>query len=110
MPFEVAPETMHWRGSHTYHGTKPKMDDLQITVANEARQFLVDQLAERPGTAYVEYSGRRKRVTEHGLMYVYNGTEDIKYTDPDSFTDGNKNKWSGTITVDLAADFRQQPI
>lgn len=103
---QVVDEHYNWRGSQTHSGTSPKMRDTEITVTNQTRDGLFNQIANRPGTAYAEYSGRSKRVTEHGEGYIYTGKEEISISDPHSDTDGRRNKWTGTVTIDLTAYFR----
>ncbi|RYC79529.1 hypothetical protein BFJ63_vAg17586 [Fusarium oxysporum f. sp. narcissi] len=111
-----SPQTVfiQWRGTQSHHGTSPKMVDTKITVENEARDKLLDLLKRRRGTVQVEYGTRSFDAPdrEHGLIYTWTGPdrESVKFRDEHSDTDGVKDKWTGTVTVDLASEFNVASI
>ncbi|KAJ6036583.1 hypothetical protein N7540_000862 [Penicillium herquei] len=97
----------HWRGSFKSGAGYPSMGATHISVANEARQQIVQNLLHRPGTAHAEYNNFRETKSKHGRKYVWNGEEEIKYSDEDSHTRTSAHgcEWTGTATVDIKAQF-----
>lgn len=85
------------------------MDDTKIIVENQARDMVLDLLKKRRGTVQVEYGIRRFDFPDrkHGNIYTWAGPsrESVKFSADDSDTDGRRNKWTGTVTVDLTSEF-----
>ena len=44
------------------------MPDLQKNLTRKVRDKLVDVIADQPGTAWVDYNGITRKVTEHGKL------------------------------------------
>ncbi|UKZ48049.1 hypothetical protein TrVGV298_002285 [Trichoderma virens] len=107
-------EFIEWRGSQTHHGTTPKMNDTKITVEGQARDLLLNNLRDRRGTVSVEYGPRKANFPdrEHGYIYIWTGKDrdQVKFSNEHSDTDGRRNKWTGTVTVDLSSEFRVRQV
>ena len=114
MSSELEPVPVHWRGSQTHRGTSPKKDDTKITVEEQARDILFNNLLTRRGTAQDQYGVSNKDFPdrEHGLLYTWTGPEreSVKFSQEDSDTDGRRDKWTGTVTVDLVSEFRVRQV
>jgi hypothetical protein len=50
------------------------MQEIEITVASQARELLMNNLAEGPRAAYVGYLARKMSFASYGLIYISNPT------------------------------------
>ncbi|OJJ05853.1 hypothetical protein ASPVEDRAFT_45316 [Aspergillus versicolor CBS 583.65] len=97
-------ETDLW-GEH--RGRHPSMPDLKNRLSVEIREKLANEVAGRPGTAYVDYKGRIRKVADHGKLYDDAHAEELTFG-PDG-SDTGKN-WHGWTTAHLKVEFDVESI
>ncbi|KAJ5110376.1 hypothetical protein N7532_000911 [Penicillium argentinense] len=91
-----------------HQGRHPSMGDLKNRLSTEVRAKLVDTIAARPGTAYVDYNGITKAVAEHGKLYDDAQGEEITFG-PDG-SDTNSSRWKGWTTAHVKTTFHFEDI
>jgi hypothetical protein len=100
-PFEAE---LH--GEH--EGRHPSMGDLKGLLSVQIKDTLVNKIAERPGTAYVDYHGHTKKVAEHGKLYD-DATNDEIWFDHDG-SDTKPGHWKGWTTAHIKANFHFEDV
>jgi lipoprotein-anchoring transpeptidase ErfK/SrfK len=91
-----------------HQGRHPSMDDLKTHLAVQVIDKLVDVIAERPGTASVDYHGRTRKVAEHGKIFDEVSDEEITFG-PDG-SDTHAGRWKGWTTAHITAKFHVESI
>jgi hypothetical protein len=91
-----------------HEGRHPSMGDLKNSLTEGVKGALVKVIAERPGTAYVDYGGRSKTVTAHGKLYDDVSAEELTFG-PDG-SDTKPGHWRGWTTAHLKATFRFEDV
>ena len=84
------------------------MRDLKTRLAADVKKALVDVIAERPGTAWVDYHGHTKKVAEHGKLYD-DATFDEIWFDHDG-SDTKPGHWKGWTTAHIKASFHCEDV
>ncbi|KAJ5438350.1 uncharacterized protein N7458_009348 [Penicillium daleae] len=84
------------------------MRDLKTRLVADVKKALVEVIAERPGTAWVDYHGHTKKVAEHGKLYD-DATNDEIWFDHDG-SETKPGYWKrGTIAY-LTATFHVEDV
>ncbi|KAJ5725760.1 uncharacterized protein N7483_007117 [Penicillium malachiteum] len=86
-----------------HEGRHPSMQDLKNRLSSDIKVNLADIIAERPGTAYVDYDGITRKVAEHGRLYDDAFDENITFG-PDG-SDTISSRWKGWTTAHIKTTF-----
>ncbi|OQE25418.1 hypothetical protein PENSTE_c006G01773 [Penicillium steckii] len=91
-----------------HEGRHPSMGDLKNQLSVQIRDTFVNKIAERPGTAFVDYHGHTKSVAEHGKLYD-DAINDEIWFDHDG-SDTKPGHWKGWTTAHIKADFHFENV
>ncbi|EAU30331.1 predicted protein [Aspergillus terreus NIH2624] len=91
-----------------HEGRHPSMGDLKNRLAVDVKKKMVDVIADRPGTAYVDYQGETRRVADHGKLYDDASGEELTFGPDGSNT--NPGHWKGWTTAHLRTTFHFDDI
>ncbi|KAJ5725758.1 uncharacterized protein N7483_007115 [Penicillium malachiteum] len=86
----------------------PSMGNLKGQLTTDVKVKLIDTIATRPDTAYVDLDGIIRKVAEHGRLYDDAFDENITFGPDGSSTHGNY--WKGWTTAHIKATFHFEDL